>query len=226
MKLNCTNSERALTKTDTVVVIAIFAAFAVFVGSDLYSRIRMERHRTYRSICINNLKQIGLAFRMWAIDHGDKFPMELSMSEGGTSDFVSKGVYPHFQALSNQVSGLMATARIFYCPADAGKARPARSAASFTESNISYFVGADAVGALPSSFLAGDRNLTNNTFQPPSRIMLLTSNSAVGWTKKTHIEQGHIGLADGTVQAWSTRRLREGLANTGLATNRLIMPLE
>ena len=38
--------------------------------------------------CVNNLKQIGLVFKIWAGDHGDKFPFEISTNAGGTLELV------------------------------------------------------------------------------------------------------------------------------------------
>ena len=35
---------------------------------------------------------------------------------------------------------------------------------------------------------------------------------------------GNVGLADGSVQQMTTSRLQESLHQTGLATNRLLMP--
>src|SRR5947207_2431124 len=52
----------------TVVVIACFLMPAI---------VRAPRRAGTWS-CSNNLKQVGLAFRVWAIDNGDAFPMAIS----------------------------------------------------------------------------------------------------------------------------------------------------
>jgi hypothetical protein len=72
-------------------------------------------------------------------------------------------------------------------------------------------------------FLTGDRNLTNGTLLL-NGILELKSNSAAGWTEKIHELQGNVGLVDGSVQSFSTSKVREALNNTGVATNRLAMP--
>jgi hypothetical protein len=43
-----------------------------------------NHNRPLRIECVNNLKQIGLAYRLWAEDNGGKFPMEISVTNGGT----------------------------------------------------------------------------------------------------------------------------------------------
>jgi prepilin-type processing-associated H-X9-DG protein len=48
--------------------------------------------------------------------------------------------------------------------------------------------------------------------------------SPVAWNDTRHLKQGNVGLADGSVQGFSSNKLREALANTGVETNRLAMP--
>jgi len=55
-------------------------------------------------------------------------------------------------------------------------------------------------------------------------ILAFTTNDAVGWDSYIHNRQGHVGLADGSVQRFSTSRLREAVHYTDFATNRLAMP--
>jgi type II secretory pathway pseudopilin PulG len=86
--------------------------------------------------CMNNMKQIGLAFRVWANDHQDRFPFNASTNkdaalkpgEAGLDDPVQV-----FQMLSNE----LASPSILVCPADPSK-RPAISFGSLQPSNISY----------------------------------------------------------------------------------------
>jgi prepilin-type N-terminal cleavage/methylation domain-containing protein len=41
------------------------------------------RRKSAQINCVNNLHQIGLAYRSWAGDNNDKFPMEVSVTNGG-----------------------------------------------------------------------------------------------------------------------------------------------
>jgi hypothetical protein len=87
----------------------------------------------------NNLKQIGFAFRIWAGDHDDQYPFNVSQAQGGTrelceqdSDGFEKNPAPTFMVLSNELSP-----RILVCPGDKTK-KEAADFASLTAINISY----------------------------------------------------------------------------------------
>ena len=97
---------------------------------------------------------------------------------------------------------------------------------TLSNTNVSYFLGVDAVDTYPQMLLSGDRNIANGPL-PPNRVLSITTNTpidAVRWGTDMHKNQGNVAMADGSVQAFSSARLREALANTGVATNRLAMP--
>jgi type II secretory pathway pseudopilin PulG len=92
-KLNC-----ALTLVEVLVVLAVLWILAAIILPPLVSRPA----RAPRIQCVNNLKQIGLAMRVWDGDHGDKFPMSFSETNGGTMEFTTgPNVFRHFQVISN-----------------------------------------------------------------------------------------------------------------------------
>ena len=65
--------------------------------------------------CFNNLKQIGLAFQMYAEDNNNHYPMHASVTNGGTMEFIATGlVFPHFRVMSNELS----TPKTLICPED------------------------------------------------------------------------------------------------------------
>ena len=173
-----------------------------------------------KSICCNcNLKQIGLGFRTWAIDRTNNFPMSLSTNHGGTREYnLSGDVFPHFQAISNELS----TPKVLVCPGDS-RQPAADFGTNFANSNLSYFIGIEAQDSFPQMFLSGDRNLTNGSLST-NRVLELTTNVLAGWTEKLHDGLGNVGLADGSVQQLTTLRLREALKWTGVETNRLALP--
>src|ERR1051326_6908646 len=100
---------------------------------------RNNHHRGPRLNCTNRLKQVGLAFKLWAIDHTDQFPSQISTNAGGTRELLN-GVFAHFRVISNELS----TPKVLLCPADL-KRSSATSFAALQNPNISYFVGVDAV---------------------------------------------------------------------------------
>ena len=92
--------------------------------------------------CSNNMKQIGLSFRTWAIDNNDNFPFNVSTNKGGTlelcllgSDGFDRNAAFHFQVMSNELS----TPKILVCPADS-KRQPAPDFLSLRPANVSYQV--------------------------------------------------------------------------------------
>ncbi len=94
---------------------------ALIILGYLFTRPPGEWRRSSRLGCDNNLKQIGLAFRTWAIDNDDQFPFNVSTNTGGTmehcavgSDGFDTNAALHFQVMSNELS----TPWILVCPKD------------------------------------------------------------------------------------------------------------
>ncbi len=90
--------------------------------------------------CVNNMKQIGLAARIWAADHGDKFPFLVSKAQGGTlescerdGDGYDRNAAQHFKVLARE----LANPAVFVCPGDKSK-QAAGDTASLDSWNVSY----------------------------------------------------------------------------------------
>ncbi|MBE0545358.1 MAG: type II secretion system protein [Verrucomicrobia bacterium] len=199
-----------------IVVVAVIVVLAIVILPTLSK----ARERAQRISCTGRLKGINLSFLQWALDHTNAYPMTVSTNDGGTLEHAVTGeVWRHFQVMSNELS----TPLTLVCPSDRDRS-PARDFRSLlSNTNISYFVGLDADKAHPQMLLAGDRNLLGGTLLP-NGILLLTSNDTVSWSGTMHKHQGNVALADGSVQGFSSGRLREALLNTGVATNRLAFP--
>jgi len=84
--------------------------------------------------------------------------------------------------------------------------------------------GADADEAPPHSIVSGDDNITVAGAKPNSGVLMLWTNGPVAWTKERHVNQGNLGLADGSVVGSSTAMLKKLLVNTGMETNRWGLP--
>lgn len=100
------------------------------------------QHKSSRLGCVNNLKQIGLAFKTWAIDNDGQFPFNVSTNAGGTMELCARGTDGfdtnaalHFQVMSNELS----TPRILVCPKDSSR-KPAAGFASLQASNVTYLM--------------------------------------------------------------------------------------
>jgi prepilin-type processing-associated H-X9-DG protein len=169
--------------------------------------------------CVSNLKQVGLAFRLWAGDNNEIYPMRaLTNQTGGPLFADTTNGFRYFQVMSNELS----TPKVVVCPADT------RSAATnfttdFSSIKVSYFVGLTADELLPGAWLSGDRNITNGQ-KPINGMLEVQTNQNIGWTSELHNGAGNISLADGSVQRLRQSGLKACLANSGLATNRLLFP--
>jgi hypothetical protein len=136
-------------------------------------------------------------------------------------ELVDSGkTFMHFMAMSNELS----TPKVLVCPADPMRKPATNFSSDLNNTKISYFVGIDAQSTLLSQmFLSGDFNITNG-HRAVRRVLELTTNDMTEWTDALHHRQGNVGLADGSVQQFSSSRLRQALEFTGVATNRLAMP--
>jgi prepilin-type N-terminal cleavage/methylation domain len=216
MKLNPAISRRGMTKIEVLVVIALIAVLAAMLLPALAKAKRKSSHIS----CSSNLKQIGLSFMSWAADNDNKFPMQLSVTNGGTRELIASGnAFVHFQVMSNEISAT----KIVTCANDGARIH-ADSWENLNNQNVSYFVGVDATQNNPTNILAGDRNLTLNDTPVNPGLVSFTPNFVAGWTKQIHNKQGNVLFSDGSVQQVTTSRLREMMKQTGMATNRFAIP--
>jgi prepilin-type processing-associated H-X9-DG protein len=114
------------------------------------------------------------------------------------------------------MSNEMSTPHVLICPADK-RVRAGGLGAVFSNTNLSYFVGLDAVETYPSMFLCGDRNIING-LPVENGILVLATNRPFSWTPELHNGQVNVGLADGSVHQFVSGRL---IGGTG---ERLAMP--
>jgi prepilin-type N-terminal cleavage/methylation domain-containing protein/prepilin-type processing-associated H-X9-DG protein len=193
----------AFTLVELLTVIAIIGILSAL----LLPGLTKAKARAKRIECVNDLKELGTAFHLFAHDHQGKFPMQTPMSEGGSFEFVQSGYrvngefyfsYRHFQTLARELT----LPKILVCPTDLGR-QPARTFAALQNSNISYFVGVNADYDQPQSILAGDRNITND-FIPSSTIVRGTY--GLRWTRELHFFKGNVLFADTHVEEFNDAR--------------------
>ncbi len=197
----------------TLIALLVIILVLALLAAMLLPALAAAKKKAQRINCVNNLKQCGLAFRIWEGDNGDQYPMAVSTAKGGTMEFdAGADTFRHFQVMSNEMS----TPKILICPADTRTV--AANFISLKNENVSYFVGLDAIETSPRMFLDGDRNITGDNL-PENGILKLVPGGPVSWTTAIHNNQGNLGLADGTVQQYSNPGLRTALRNSGAPTN-------
>ena len=211
---------------DLMIVISI-----IFLVSVCLLPILKARHlyaTRQRVSCASNLKQVGVAFRLYANDHDGHYPMTLENAIGGTKQFTApRETYRHFLAVGTELS----SPHVLVCPEDSHKIKVPDFNTNFTvfnNSNISYFIGLDADQTSANMLLTGDRNLTN-TILPKGPIMTLNRQSQVGWTRDLHSAKskepcGNIGFADGSASQLTTLKLREALGKSTNGMQRIMLP--
>src|SRR6185503_18167078 len=218
--------------------------------SMLLPALAAARKKAQRSYCLNNLRQNGLALSIWALDQNDKLPMQVSAALGGppnqaelmTTPYNAGYVYQVFGVLSNELN----VPKVVICPSDDRTvhtnfnmlANNISANAYFNNTSVSYFVGKDCNGQLPTMLLLGDRNIfgssVDQTFPTPvpndgygnspvngsGKTVVMGSRfngsaTAPAWTDKMHTKMGNVLMSDGSAQQLTGAKLREALTSSG-----------
>ena len=227
MKPKLRSSQRGESGLLDLFVIIIAVAAVALVGYGYINKTRPSGMKAQRINCANNLKQIGLSYRLWGGDNGDKYPSNVSTNAGGTMELVANGfAFPDFLVMSNELG----TPKIIVCPEDKKRSYVAGFGMLKSDANVSYFTVPEADESLPDLWLAGDRNLATNRVPLNPGLFKMPTNRVMGWTSKIHNDQGYLVLADGSVQnpssatlhRYATNALRAHFATTNTSFQLLI----
>ena len=207
MKPSISSPQRGESGLLDLFVILIAVALVALVG--YYVITRPAQRKSKRINCTNLQKQIGLSFRLWASDNGDKMPAQVSTNSGGTMELVSSGlVYPHFLVMSNELG----SPQLLRCFSDLQR-QAAKNFASLCDSNISYFAVPEADESNPELWLSGDRNLATNNIGLTAGLFRMPTNQFISWTTQLHNNAGNLCFADGSVQQPSSTKLHSYATN-------------
>jgi hypothetical protein len=208
----------AMSIFEVFVVVGLISIFALMVRST----IRGPRP-SFRLRCVNNLKNIGLSVRIFATDHEDKFPQQISTNLGGCRELKDpeRAVVGYFRCLSNELS----TPSILRCPVDTRMA--ATNFGNLKPENLSYFVTWSAESRFTNMILAGDRNIS-----PGPGWMVLNSATNLPWQpyrdgKKPFLHglSGNVVTAnDSVIQHWMRTELPPRPGEVAWMKNRIVVP--
>ena len=199
------------------VVIVLIVIISMLIPTGPSSRLKGER-----IACVNNLKQIGTAYRIWANDHGDEYPFAASRTNGGWGELLNSragaNCWTNYMVMKDELG---TSPRSLTCPSDERK--PVASLSEITNNDsVSYFVGIQASDHLPQSILAGDRNLGPG--MDPDKDFGFSLPDGFGndvivrdpscWSLKMHSSAnstgaGNILLGDGSSQQVTSRALTQ-----------------
>ena len=193
----------AFTLVELLVVIAIIGILAAM----LLPVLQQGKVRAMRIQCVNNLNETGLAFHLFANDHGGKFPTQVSTNEGGSLEFVMAGyqiagpfyfAYKHFRPLA----GELVTPKLLACPADLER-WPATNFNQFNDWNLSYEIGLQSDPNHLGAVLAVDRNspsCPDLAYSSPEIRLIPCPVNLRHWGLGLHERKGNMLFPDGHVE--------------------------
>lgn len=192
MKKIRNNAAGAFTLIELLVVIAIIAILAGL----LLPALANAKKKAQRINCVNNLKQVGLGFKLNAGENEDRFPWHVI----GTGSVIQAYVF--------YASNELASPKVLACPADNSRT-PAQlfSQAGFDPKKaMSYFLNVASKEGEALNFFAGDRDILSAA--QPQRPPLITSENSLRWHNRLHMgNAGNVVMTDNSVQQLNDKAL-------------------
>jgi prepilin-type N-terminal cleavage/methylation domain-containing protein/prepilin-type processing-associated H-X9-DG protein len=210
-------STRGMTLIETICVVAVLVVLTGFILPLISTS---HRHVGWIK-CVNNLKNVGLSYRIYASDNQDRFPFQVSTNAGGTLE-LRNDVFAQFRILSNELS----TPKILLCPRMYRAASEATNWSDLNPSNVSYYVGLTASESNTNSILSGDTGFNINQQAPNSGLNQIRSADVIAYPKNFHDGTGRANVlrADGSVLRPNNKEWPNLLSQAATPKNLFVFP--
>lgn len=211
VSIKSTARQHAFTLLELLIVIGIIAVLAGL----MLPALSLAKEKARRAQCTANLKQIVLAMHYFSGDF-EVYPWRLPHADGGSQTMTQAA--KTFQVMRDY----LVTPSLLVCPSD--QRQLIDNIFYVKNTNVSYFVGIEAMEDQPSILIAGDRNIEggrpgrNCPVAQVNGVATEFSNTQIpnaGWSKLIHNRKGNIALGDGSAHQVSPAELRERLLGSG-----------
>jgi len=210
------SSRRAITRTEVLIIV-----FVVCLLFGFLPRLAKLTAKSARVKCVNNLKNVALAYRIFEADHNGHFPFEIPAAQDGTFE-LSNNIVGQFLSLSNEI----ATPLILNCPTRTFRQPLTRVWSSLGRSNISYYISLTARPNVANLILSGDAGFSVDGILATNRLVPITRRNRVEYPRRFHgnADVANVAMSDGTVDQFPSNGFARWQRISPVDTNLFLVP--